>query len=265
MSTGNATSTQPRLVRFYDPVTNATDSRGRTLSSILAWDDSKLEYSHDYIQIVFPLPEGSPVNPSAPIIDRATFTAFQSRPDLRERLKASFARILSFYGFEMKSTEEGLAVIPAPNFPQASQNWVTRFDHNHLRITRIIRSLRVLSMENEAEAFFAALEGVYKARRGQISQKSMMFWTRAAKRPLYLAPEDEEDEGEGQDFLYEYEEARDSENKAVGEASDGAGISKHLNGTESTGEGQSGNVNAVNADKDPDLQKIGNAEQKGRM
>lgn len=33
----------------------------------------------------------------------------------------------------------------------------------------------------------------------------MMFWTRAAERPLYLAPEDERDEGLGRDYLYEYE------------------------------------------------------------
>ena len=36
----------------------------------------------------------------------------------------------------------------------------------------------------------------------------MMFWRRAAERPLYLAPEDERDEGRGQAFLYEFEERR---------------------------------------------------------
>ena len=45
----------------------------------------------------------------------------------------------------------------------------------------------------------------------------MMFWTRAAERPLYLAPEDERDGGKGKDFLYEYEAG-----KEVGEgANDG--------------------------------------------
>ena len=45
----------------------------------------------------------------------------------------------------------------------------------------------------------------------------MMFWTRAAERPLYLAPEDERDGGKGKDFLYEFEAG-----KQVGEgANDG--------------------------------------------
>ena len=55
--------------------------------------------------------------------------------------------------------------------------------------------------------FFEALKGVYEG--GRISEKSMMFWTRAVERPLFLAPEDEGDEGEGADFLYEFEESRE--------------------------------------------------------
>ncbi|MCJ1483736.1 hypothetical protein MMC06_003904 [Schaereria dolodes] len=211
MLSGNDIRVQSLLISFYDPVSAATDSKRRTLSSILAWDDSKLECCHDYIQILFPLPERSPFNITAPIIDQETFDTFRSRPELRGRMKTSFARMLSFYGFEMEDGDEGMNIFPAPHFLEASKNWVTRFDHNHLRITRIIRSLRVLGLENEAEAFFAVLKRVYNAQRGRINQRSFMFWTRAAQRPLYLTPDDEEDEGDGQDFLYEYEKMRTRE------------------------------------------------------
>ena len=47
----------------------------------------------------------------------------------------------------------------------------------------------------------------------------MMFWRRAAERPLYLAPEDERDEGRGKRFLYEFEERRRVE-EANGVATD---------------------------------------------
>lgn len=52
---------------------------------------------------------------------------------------------------------------------------------------------------------------VYDDGRSGIGPKSMMFWARAAERPLYLAPEDETDEGQGKDFLYEYEASKQAE------------------------------------------------------
>ena len=55
--------------------------------------------------------------------------------------------------------------------------------------------------------FFAAVEGVYEDT-GKIGQRSLMFWQRAVERPLYLAPEDEVDEGMGKDFLYKYEKEK---------------------------------------------------------
>ena len=85
-----------------------------------------------------------------------------------------------------------------------------RFNHNHLRITRILRSLRVLGLEKEAWEFFKILKRVYEG--GGIGQKSMMFWTRAIERPLYLAPEDEDDKG-GCDFLYDFEAGKETSSK----------------------------------------------------
>ena len=203
------TTQRPFLVRFYDPSIAAADAKGRTLTSILAWDDQMLEDCHDYIQFLFPLPEVSAYNWSAPSIDKATFEAFQSRPELRASLRDSLVRILRFYGLLLTDKYGKLEVLSGRNFSPAYKRWVKHFDHNHLRITRIIRSLRILGLEEEAEAFFAALSDVDTQQYpGRIGSRSMTFWTRAAKRPLYLAPEDDQDEGHGADFLYEYEKGR---------------------------------------------------------
>ena len=204
------------IVRFYDPKVQAPDQSGRTLSSILALPDSTLEHCHDYIQQLFPLPERSRIHPSAPTIDQSTFTAFRSRPDLQHQLIRSLTRLLHFYGLEQSQTQNGpppsqpipISISPGANFPTASPNWVTRSSHNHLRITRIIRSLRVLGLEAHARAFFLALVSVYDDGKSGIGGRSMAFWARAAERPLYLAPEDERDGGKGKDFLYEYEAGR---------------------------------------------------------
>lgn len=103
-------------------------------------------------------------------------------------------------------------IVRGDNFDIASQNWVCRFDHNHLRITRIIRSLRVLGLEDEALAFFMALKLVQET--SNISSRSLMYWSRAAFRPLNIEPEvDPEDEDVvcGPRFLREFEAKRREE------------------------------------------------------
>lgn len=221
-----STTSTPPIVRFYDPHLQATDAQGRDLPTILAWSDPHLEYSHDYIQTLFPLPERSPIDPSAPVINRATFTAFRSRPELRSQLRQALNRICLFYGFRLQGDINTFTVERQGSgvFEARARNWVTRFNHNHLRISRIIRSLRVLGLDEEAKAFFDAVKKVHDDT-ARISDRSLMFWTRAMERPLYLAPEDEEDEGMGKDFLYEFEEQKNgSENGRNGEAvMDGSG------------------------------------------
>ena len=175
----SAPSPTPLLVRFYDPTNPAPDPKGRTVSSILALPDTELEYRHDYIQLLFPLPEASAFHASAPIIDSATFTAFRTRPELQSQLTKSLTRMLHFYGFEASRSQAGdsnVDIVRGDNFKRASKNWVKRFNHNHLRITRIIRCLRVLGLEEHAAGFFRVLRSVYNDGRSGIGGKSMMFW-----------------------------------------------------------------------------------------
>ncbi|KAI9856762.1 MAG: hypothetical protein M1813_008799 [Trichoglossum hirsutum] len=199
------------IIHFYDPTVRAKDYRGRTLDYILSWPDSQLEAYHDYIQILFPLPESSPFNDGAPVINRTTFEAFRSRPELRARLKESFLRILKFFGFELANVSDakGFRVSPAPNFISASRRWFRPFDHNHLRITRVIRCLRVLGLEDEAVAFFRGLEALVDDHKRRLSRSSLTYWQRAALRPLYVVPQDREaDERVGLKFLVEFEKAK---------------------------------------------------------
>jgi hypothetical protein len=239
----------PLLIRFYDPDIKAKDTHGRTLDAILAWNDAKLESCHNYIQMLFPLPEGSVFNFEAPIVDREIMDAFRARWYLRVRLLQSFKRILAFYGFQLEYSYDGVTrteggdrnvekvedsvdenqneavmpdttiedkgdsveakptidrkaattpplvpsrkVIRAPNFKTASKNWAVRMDHNHLRISRILRCLRVLGLEVECEKFYAALKNVFEEPGCRIGARSFEFWTKAATNPLYIAPDGE--------------------------------------------------------------------------
>ena len=166
----------PSSVAFY--AGQRPDHRGRLLSEIQSWDFDQLEDVHDFIQWLFPLPEPSPVNPAAPTLDRATIEEFRRRPDLQAALLASFRTMLAFYGFELGS-ETPPQIRRAPNFAERSANWLSPNNHNHLRITRILRALRLLGLEAHAQAFFEALDAVYKEMPSRITATTYDFWQRA--------------------------------------------------------------------------------------
>ena len=92
--------------------------------------------------------------------------------------------------------EARAAAVLAANWRTASKNWAGYMDHNHLRITRIIRCLRVLGLQRESKAFFAALKRVAEDAKIRISNRSVEYWTRAAELPLHIPPSEGDDECE---------------------------------------------------------------------
>jgi hypothetical protein len=81
-------------------------------------------------------------------------------------------------------------------------------DHNHLRITRIIRSLRILGLGAEAIAWYHTLS----AFADHASESSRGYWKRAAFRSLNIPPDDTRSKDDnrivGESFLIKYEEDR---------------------------------------------------------
>lgn len=206
-SSKSKASAEPYLVRFYSPSVNAPDLKGRTLSNILSWPYGRLERVHDYIQTLFPTPDPSAYNAAAPLVDRATFEAFHQRSDLRDRLRESFVCMLHFYGLDLQVktvlVSRRVTVVPGTNFLERAPLWVVKSNHNHQRMTRIIRSLRILGLEDEAAAFYFRLERVFRANRDMIGRPSLVYWTRAAQRPLFFLPQHADYDGKGTDFLLE--------------------------------------------------------------
>jgi len=159
------------ILRYYEGA--ATDDRGRYLSEIQGWPDARLESVHDFIQWMFPLAERSGANPAAPVLDDHTVREFRSRPELQETLRASFVRMLRFYGLELDSG----VVKRAADF--RSKAWLTPGNHNHLRITRVLKSLRILGLEQDARAFFDCLAEIYASHRQAISPETFRYWQAA--------------------------------------------------------------------------------------
>jgi len=123
--------------------------------------------------------------------------------------------MLWFYGFELIEEEEKLSVRPGSNFKENSKHWKTRFDHNHLRITRIIRCLRILGLEGEAQAFYDTV-----SCETRVSPMSRMYWGRAMSRPLNVAPDVDDEDAGGQDdvgpkFLRDFDSEKEKVKTAL--------------------------------------------------
>ena len=149
------------LVPFY--LGEKRDTVGRMIQDLWAWGFEDLECVHDYIQWLFPLPEKSTFNVDAPLVDEEVIQAFQTDRRLRQNLLKSFVVMLHFYGLQCERKEaEKVVVSRSENYPIRKSEWLWMFDHNYLRITRILKCLMTLGLEEEARAFYECLWQIYR-------------------------------------------------------------------------------------------------------
>lgn len=160
------------LIEFYKG--NGTDSEGRSLSEIWAFRHDQWEDRHDFIQWLFPLREPSQFNPDAPLLTDGDVALFHADAPLQENLKRSFGLFLAFLGLRL----EGDQVVRTS---EGERNRV--FDHpnhNWLRITRVLTSIRILGLETECRAFFSFLNQLHDEDRSGATTESFRYWREAA-------------------------------------------------------------------------------------
>ena len=62
-------------------------------------------------------------------------------------------------------------------FLRDSDQWLRYHDHNHLRITRVIKSAKLLMSEEQAAEFFAYVMRQVEGRaKGKLSNISLNYW-----------------------------------------------------------------------------------------
>ena len=135
------------------------DGQGRTIFGVLGMDNAALEQTHDFIQWLFPLPEPSSAVPDAPVLTAAEVEAIRNSTMAQCAMAAATDRMEAFY--------------------RSYPGWLRPHDHNHLRITRIIRSLRLLRGEEEADAFRAAILYMVEVTQAPVSARSRGYWMTA--------------------------------------------------------------------------------------
>ena len=135
------------------------DGRGRTLSMIMALDDQAIESTHDFIQWIFPLDEPSRSHPGAPVLDLFEIEEIKSSDVALENLMQSADW---YFGFL-----------------QRHDHWIRQYDHNHLRISRAIKSLRLLVSDEVADRYKAAILDFLGGSISAISERSREHWLNA--------------------------------------------------------------------------------------
>jgi hypothetical protein len=119
------------IVSFLEGKT--PDYRGRTLAMLLQQTDHQAETTHDYIQWLFPLDEPSRSLNGVPILTDLEIDEIRENSLAQANLAESARWFLGFL--------------------ERNDHWITKYNHNHLRITRAIKSLRLLTSDKAADEF----------------------------------------------------------------------------------------------------------------
>ena len=132
------------------------DHQKRMISEIWGWPDDAWECEHDFIQWLFPLNEKSMSVPNAPVIREPEISWIRESETAQIALRRSADRYKIFLAGE--------------------KCWKLSYNHNHLRITRVIKSLRLLSGDDEAHRFKYWVAGELGDRIDIINEKTKQFW-----------------------------------------------------------------------------------------
>jgi hypothetical protein len=136
-----------------------SDGRGRNIRDVLAFTDDQLEHVHDFVQWLFPLPVPSRAQPHSPILEGTDLEDIRQDPDAIANLRLAADLMLGFYG--------------------RTGAWLQWQDHNHLRISRILQSLRLLLGRAEAHHFYDRIDVMNRAAGSPVNPLSVQFWRRA--------------------------------------------------------------------------------------
>jgi hypothetical protein len=155
-----------------------TDDKGRTLDFILNQPDEWLESTHDYIQWLFPLKERSGANPNAPLFDNELLGAFRLYSVGRDQMVRALDRMLKFYGLQ----RDDLVISKASIWNERKGYWYVEPTHNDLRISRIIKSMSILTMVEHSESILDTLHILAGESDCGFSREAIEFWNSAIDR-----------------------------------------------------------------------------------
>ncbi len=157
----------------------APDDEGRWIDEIRAKPVSWLEARHDFIQWLFPLPEVSGANPGAPVLSEAEARRIAGDPTLQDSLLVSTDALMRLYGIVRQGTEFARGA----DFPGPYDHWLGPADHNHLRLTRVLRCLALTGLGPVAEGLRRLLFEIAGAEALGAWSFCLRYWRDAGSLP----------------------------------------------------------------------------------
>ena len=129
------------IIKFYSGYRPENNEYPYTFSSIINATDNDLEFTHDFIQWLFPLSEPSEFNKNAPLLTTEDIDTFINTRNLQTRVKVAVRRFLNFLGL----TETKMGYIELYDVRYYNDRILFR-GHNHLRISRMLKFLMLIEM-----------------------------------------------------------------------------------------------------------------------
>jgi hypothetical protein len=134
-----------------------------------------LEAHHGYIQWLFPIREDG-LNSYAQQLQLHEANAIKNDPTLQNRIILSYELMLDFYGMKLVDRQTGKI--------ERAANWSSRFDHlnhsfhNYLRITRILKCLGEMGLEQYKLPFvmFVLKEIVENKQLTNCYESCVKYW-----------------------------------------------------------------------------------------
>ena len=137
----------------------APDHKGRMLSDIYKFSDKEIEATHDFIQIVFPLAEPSFWSSNKYFIEsQQQIDSLSKNKNVKEAILQSASWYISFL--------------------KRNNHWKNVNDHNLKRITRMIKSVRLIVGDIEADKIKKEIISIKNIEK-LVSQKSIKYWENA--------------------------------------------------------------------------------------
>ncbi len=144
---------------YYFVQNKGTNLKGETYAEVLEYDNEKMETDHEYIQWIFPTNRPSEAVEGAPCLSNEEVLELRGNKVVTNNLMEGVARMQEFYSHNTL--------------------WLREYDHNHLRITRIITSLNILVGKEEAQDFYVFIMNIIKKKNATINEESLKYWKKA--------------------------------------------------------------------------------------
>jgi hypothetical protein len=151
------------LTNFFED-RDYVNTAGFSINDYLSWDNPILENKHDYIQWIFPLNEPSVYNPNCPILDDELVKYFNNSNEIIETHKLCIEKIYKFLQLD------GSQLLPF---------WWTINNHNSLRVSRIIKSSRLLGNSELSDKIYESVMNFNKIC--PMRPITVWYWNEAIK------------------------------------------------------------------------------------